>query len=204
MRLMSFLGPTALVLALATPAAAQYDQHGATGSTRQAVTSADIQRLQDQVYDANNEVARMRSRDQASADRLETRLDEVRDEVIYLRVKLRKEGSVSRNDYDDVRSRIESVRNEARTNAPQGTWSNGSSSTGGSNGGWSTNGSNTNSNRNSNSNPNNNGGWSTDNGGSAGNNGSGNQSGNAYPAGTSGQTTSRRSIGCFGRLHRRH
>lgn len=93
----------AVALMLAVPASAQ------TG-----VTTTDIQRLQDQVYDASNEVSRLRSRDQGLADRLQTQLDDLRDEVVYLRVKLRKEGSVSRRDYNDVRNHVESVRAEAR------------------------------------------------------------------------------------------
>src|SRR5260221_307403 len=78
------------------------------------VTPTDIQRLQDQVYDASNEVSRLRSRDQARADELQTQIDDVRDEVIYLRVKLRLEGSVSRSVYNDVRNHVDAVRSEAR------------------------------------------------------------------------------------------
>ena len=78
------------------------------------MTSTEIQRLQDQVYDASNEVSRLRSRDQATADRLQTQLDEARDEVIYLRVKLRKEGSVSRAVYNEVRASVDAVRTQAR------------------------------------------------------------------------------------------
>jgi hypothetical protein len=96
----------ALALMLAVPASAQTAQ----GS----VTTADIQRLQDQVYDAGNEVSRLRSRDQATAERLQTQLDDLRDEAVYLKVKLRKEGSVRRADYDDVRRHVDTVRSEAR------------------------------------------------------------------------------------------
>jgi len=136
MKLMNFMRPAVLMaaLALATPVFAQ------------SVTTTDIQRLQDQVYDASNEVSRMRSRDQATADRLQSQLDEARDEVIYLRVKLRKEGSVTRADYNDVRNRVDSIRSEARGNTSSyqsnqsndtarqgsGQWSNGSSTSGGS------------------------------------------------------------------------
>jgi hypothetical protein len=105
----------------------------------QAITTTDIQRLQDQVYDAGNEVSRLRSRDANLADRLQQQLDDARDEVIYLKVKLRKEGSVSRNDYGDVRSRIENIRAEARGETARqgsGTWSSGSGSGSGS-GTWS-------------------------------------------------------------------
>src|SRR4051812_41635983 len=100
MRLMQIVRPAALVLALAAPAAAgQYEQRSGSTATQAAVSTADIQRLQDQVYDASNEIGRLRSQDQSAADRLQTRLDEVRDDVVYLRVKMRREGSVSRSDY---------------------------------------------------------------------------------------------------------
>ena len=128
MSVINFVRPAVLVLALATPAVAQTDQR-TYGTSRAPVTTAEIQRLQDQVYDTGNEVSRLRSRDQAAADRLDTRLDDLRDEVIYLRVKLRKEGSVSRGEYDGVRGQIDSIRSEARGVAQQGnsTWSSGSS-----------------------------------------------------------------------------
>jgi hypothetical protein len=117
----------ALVLLLAMPAA----QSGRP-AYQAAVTSTDIQRLQDQVYDTGNEISRLRSRDQSLAERLQPQLDDLRDEVTYLKVKLRKEGNVSRADYNDVRSRIDSVRAEARgeTNTRQGssTWNGGDAS----------------------------------------------------------------------------
>jgi hypothetical protein len=96
----------AIALMLAVPASAQRAQGN--------VTTTDIQRLQDQVYDAANEVSRLRSRDQATADRLQSQLDDLRDEAVYLKVKLRKEGSVSRADYNDVRNKVDSVRSDAR------------------------------------------------------------------------------------------
>ena len=134
MSVITLVRPALLVLALAAPAAAQSDQR-TYGTSRAPVTASEIQRLQDQVYDANNEVSRLRSRDQATADRLETRLDDLRDEVVYLRVKLRKEGTVSRNDYNSVRSQIESIRSEARgvaQGSSQGssTWGNSGQSSG--------------------------------------------------------------------------
>jgi len=122
MNVTKWLRPAAVVLtlALAAPVSAQ------------TVTTTEIQRLQDQVYDASNEVSRLRSRDQNAADRLQSQLDELRDEVVYLRVKLRKEGSVSRSDYNDVRSRVDSVRSEARgESARQGSGTFGGSNSGG-------------------------------------------------------------------------
>ena len=117
-------------LALATPVLAQSGTYGSAQSGA-TVTTSDIQRLQDQVYDASNEVSRLRSRDQNLADRLQNQLDDVRDEVVYLRVKMRKEGSVSRNDYNDVRTRVDSIRAEARGEAArQGSGSFGGSGSG--------------------------------------------------------------------------
>jgi hypothetical protein len=131
----SILRPAVMVvaLALAAPALAQTGGYGSSqgGSN---VTSTDIQRLQDQVYDAGNEVSRLRSRDQALADRLQSQLDDVRDEVIYLRVKLRKEGSVSRSEYSTVRGQVESIRAQARGEAARpgsATWGTGGGATGG-------------------------------------------------------------------------
>ena len=127
MTVMNIVRPAALVLALAAPAAAQsggygQDQARTGGNVNVNVTAADIQRLQDQVYDVSNEVSRLRGRDQARADRLQSQLDDLRDEVVYLRVKMRKEGSVTRRDFNEVRASVENVRAEARGEAGrQGT-----------------------------------------------------------------------------------
>ncbi len=98
------LGVVALVLAGAWHAGAQT-----------TVTTADIQRLQDQVYEAGSEMTRMRT---ADATRLQTDLDDLRDEVVYLKVKMRKEGSVGRTEYADVRDRLQDLRARARGESP--------------------------------------------------------------------------------------
>ncbi|HTG99062.1 MAG TPA: hypothetical protein VL882_02280 [Vicinamibacterales bacterium] len=109
------LAVIALCLSLARPAVAQ------------SVTSSDIQRLQDQLYDVSNDVSRMRG-SQDTSGRLQGQIDDLRDEVVYLKVKLRKEGSVSRSEYTDLQNRIQDVRSQARANAPDsastdsGTW----------------------------------------------------------------------------------
>ena len=92
----------------ALPAAAQQNS---------SVTQADIQRLQDNVYQASTDVSQLRIRDAARATQLQVELDELRDEVIYLRVKLRKERSLVRSEYADVRDRIEDLRTRARGDA---------------------------------------------------------------------------------------
>jgi TolA-binding protein len=94
-----------IITGLAAPIAAQQSA---------TVTQADIQRLQDNVYLADRDVSQARSRDAARATQLQTELDDLRDEVVYLKVKLRKERTLSRNEYVDVRDRIDDLRSRAR------------------------------------------------------------------------------------------
>jgi hypothetical protein len=58
-------------------------------------------------------VQQLRTRDAARATQLQTQLDDVRDEVIYLKVKLRKEGSLQRSEYAGVRDRLDDLRSQA-------------------------------------------------------------------------------------------
>jgi len=97
-----------LTAVLAVPAAAQ---------TSGSVTQSDVQRLQDSTFQAQNEISQLRSRDSYRANQLQAELDELRDEVIYLKVKLRKENTLARSEYSDVRDRIEDVRTRARGDA---------------------------------------------------------------------------------------
>ena len=95
-------------VALAIIAAPAYAQQSST------VTQADVQRLQDNVYLADRDLSQLRSRDATRATQLGTELDDLRDEVVYLKVKLRKERTLSRTEYADVRDRIENLRSRAR------------------------------------------------------------------------------------------
>jgi hypothetical protein len=106
----------AAVLMLAVPAAAQ----------QQRVNTTDIQRLQDDVYQASADLSRLRSSDSTLAAQLQSELDDLRDEVTYLKVKLRKDGSVDRSEYTDLRDRIQDVRLRARGDSR--AWSSSSSS----------------------------------------------------------------------------
>ena len=81
------------------------------------ITEADVQRLQDNVYLAERDVNQLRTRDSARATQLQGELDELSDEVIYLRVKLRKERTLARSEFTDVESRIDGVRTRARGTA---------------------------------------------------------------------------------------
>jgi len=83
-------------------------------------TNADIQRLQDAIYDASRDVAQIRSRDASLASQLQGELDDARDETVYLRVKLRKNEPISRSEYQDVRDRIENIRSRARGDSSGG------------------------------------------------------------------------------------
>jgi hypothetical protein len=111
----------ALAAVLATPAAAQ--------QSPAPVTAADIQRLQDNVYQAATDVQQVRTRDAARAAQLQSQLDDLRDEVIYLKVKLRKDGTLGRSEYASVRDRIEDVRSQARLDSGSTATSAGATST---------------------------------------------------------------------------
>ncbi|MBM3819372.1 MAG: hypothetical protein FJW14_10210, partial [Acidimicrobiia bacterium] len=62
---------------------------GVADARQATVTQTDIQRLQDNVFQASSDVTQLRGRDAARAERLQTELDDLREEVIYLKVKLR-------------------------------------------------------------------------------------------------------------------
>jgi len=104
-----FGGLAVLMLSLALgsvqPAAAQY---------RSQITSVDIQRLQDTLYDAQRDISQLRARDAALASQLQAELDDARDDATYLKVKLRRNEPIATVDYSDVRDRIENIRSRAR------------------------------------------------------------------------------------------
>jgi len=94
-----------LSAALVSPAFAQQNSS--------QVSQADIQRLQDSVSQAGTEVQQVKGRDAARATQLQTQLDDLRDEVTYLKIKLRKEGSLQRSEYASVRDRLDDLRSQA-------------------------------------------------------------------------------------------
>lgn len=109
----------AALLAIASAAGAQ-----------QNVSTSDVQRLQDQIFQASSEVSRLRTSDSSLASRLETELDDLRDEVTYLKVKLRKDGTVSRSEYTDLRDRLQELRTRARGDSRDSTSSTSTSRSG--------------------------------------------------------------------------
>src|SRR5258706_12254001 len=103
--------PAVLALALSVAASA---------AGQSSVTTADIQRLQDTIYDASRDISQARSRDSALASQLQGELDDARDETVYLKVKLRRNEPISRSEYSDVRDRIENIRSRARGDSSGG------------------------------------------------------------------------------------
>ncbi|MBA2304336.1 MAG: hypothetical protein H0W08_17120 [Acidobacteria bacterium] len=127
-----WLRPLLLAAVMIVPVAA---------SAQTTISSTDVQRLQDDVYQASSDLSRLRSSNPETASRLQAQLDELREDVIYLKVKLRKEGNVPRADYADVRDRLQAFRSGVRGETTdqrggteqQGAWRGGTS--GGTSGG---------------------------------------------------------------------
>ncbi len=102
----------AALLAGAAPAQAQPAGAGAD----------DLFALQDALYEAGRDVATLRVSNAALADQLQRELDQARDEAVYLRVKLRKEGVLARTEVDAVRRRIDDVRARAKGEQAPARW----------------------------------------------------------------------------------
>ena len=111
-----FIGPLALALALSAGGTVR----AAAAQPSQSVTTADVQRLQDSIYDASRDISQLRSRDAVMASQLQAELDDARDEATYLKVKLRRNEPIARVEYADLRDRIENIRSRARGDSPGG------------------------------------------------------------------------------------
>ena len=103
-----------IVLAASAPA-------GLAAAQTSEATSADIQRLQSSIDLAASDIAQVRGRDGALAADLQSELDNVREDVIYLKVKLRRNEPVSTSEVSDVRARIENIRNRAHGDITKGS-----------------------------------------------------------------------------------
>jgi hypothetical protein len=99
------VGMAMVMLGLTVPAAAQ---RGAVND------AAEIQRLHDNAYLVERDLSAVNERDAARGERMQGRLEELREEIVYLKVKQRKEGSVQRREYSDLRERLDDLRDEAR------------------------------------------------------------------------------------------
>jgi hypothetical protein len=86
-------------LVLATPALAQVP-----------VVASDLDRLDAVVAEIRPQVDQLKQTDATLAGEVRASLADLADEVIYLRVKLRREGSVAREEYASLRDRLETLR----------------------------------------------------------------------------------------------
>jgi hypothetical protein len=80
-------------------------------------TSAEIQSLQETAAAVSRDVAQLRVDDAPLAAELQRELDEARDEVVYLKVKLQRRERVTRSEYLQVRDRLEAIRSRANVDA---------------------------------------------------------------------------------------
>lgn len=93
----------------------------------QQVTTNDLQVLQDATTAVATDITQARGRDAAQAADMDRDLSEVRDDIAYLRGKLRREGKVADSEVRDVRTRLDRIRTRAQsvargisTSAPTG------------------------------------------------------------------------------------
>lgn len=83
----------------------------ATGAFAQAVvTAADIARLEATADEISGRQEELTKTDATLAGDVARTLTDLRDEVTYLRVKMRREGSVTREEYAALRDRLETLR----------------------------------------------------------------------------------------------
>jgi hypothetical protein len=87
---------------------------GGSVLAQSAVTTADLQRLEDNIDAASKDLTQVRSRDASLASQLERELADLRDDTVYLKVKVRRDEPVARSEYSQLRDRIEAVRSRAR------------------------------------------------------------------------------------------
>jgi hypothetical protein len=74
------------------------------------VTATDLSRLDAAAGEVDRQIRALERTDATLASASSRTMTELRDEIAYLRVKLRRDGSVTRAEYSDVRDRIETLR----------------------------------------------------------------------------------------------
>src|SRR6188768_2819931 len=77
------------------------------------VSAADITRLETSVAEIERMVPSLRSTDPTLAAQTEKTLVVLKEDVTYLKVKQRREGGVTREEYASVRDRVETLRTKA-------------------------------------------------------------------------------------------
>jgi hypothetical protein len=115
-RFASCVAAVAAVCLLIAPAGVMARQGAASTAS---LTDTDLQRLRTAISDARVDVDRAKSRDSQLAATLGGQLNDLSDEVTYLSVRLKKEHSVPRSEYLDLRDRIDDVRAKAQGGQPK-------------------------------------------------------------------------------------
>jgi 3D (Asp-Asp-Asp) domain-containing protein len=82
----------------------------------QDMTTSDITRLEQTVDQIGADLVQLRQRDRNAARTLQAELNDLDEEVTYLKVRLRRERSVPRADFIDVRDRLERLRERVSNN----------------------------------------------------------------------------------------
>jgi hypothetical protein len=79
-----------------------------------AVTAADLTRLETSAGEIAKLADGLKKSDATLAREVEQTLSDLNDEITYLKVKLRREGSVTRQEYASLRDRLETLRTKAQ------------------------------------------------------------------------------------------
>jgi len=87
---------------------------GAALAAQAPVSASDLTQLDTSVTEVEGLVAKLKAADPTLGADLQRTLTDVKDEVAYLKVKLRREGKVTREEYVAVRDRIETLRIKAQ------------------------------------------------------------------------------------------
>jgi hypothetical protein len=103
-----FLSIGTLALLLSAPSIA------ATGREAAQVGTADVQRLEESLNGVESDIRRLESRDASLAGRLGRELDELRDEVTYLKVKARRAERIERSELTALSDKVEALGRRAR------------------------------------------------------------------------------------------
>jgi len=78
------------------------------------VTAADLTRLESSAAEISVQVDVLKKTDATLATDVSRTLADLRDEITYLKVKMRREGSVTRDEYANLRDRLETLRIKAK------------------------------------------------------------------------------------------
>ncbi len=86
----------------------------ATLGAQAPVTATDLTRLDSMVVEIERNIDTLKKSDPTLASDVDRSLTDLRDEVAYLKVKLRREGSVTRPEYSTLRDKLENLRVRAQ------------------------------------------------------------------------------------------